>query len=366
MIEPRRIYDSLLFDGELDLLEFRLRQNYDETDVFILVEAAETYRGESKPFTFADHRERFAWASAKLRPIQLRALGGPSSAPKQRALVQRNAILLALSDAAPEDILLVADADEIPSVSVLRRLREQGLEEPHRLEMTRHYQRVNLLAPASTCCVDQTQPFAFAARRFQLDGWNALPGRWSGRSAVATPVGFFREHPGESPYSVRFSGAPRPILQDAGRHLTATDPSAMLPRKLGRVFHEEWATDRGMYPPHLELCEEHAVHHRGWWYAEQVPGSLPEDLERFATACPATVRSAPLPPMMRRRMVRTWAWLRQWQGLPAGFVRWIDDRFRQLTPLLFPPLIFADFARSIAARFWKRKEVVALEGHAHH
>ncbi|HEY4355062.1 MAG TPA: hypothetical protein VGN16_04875 [Acidobacteriaceae bacterium] len=366
MSRSRRIYDSFLFDGELDLLEFRLRQNYDETDFFVLVEAGETYRGHPKPFTFAEHRDRFAWAAAKLRPIQLKALGNPSSSPKQRALVQRNAIVLALSEAAPEDILLVADADEIPSLSALRWLRDQGIGEPHRLEMTRHYQRINLLAPASTCCIDRAQPFAFAAPRFRLSGWDSLSSRWSGRSAVATPIGFFRDHPGESPYSVRFSGVTRPVLKDAGRHLTATDPSAMLARKLGRVFHAEWATDRGMYPPHLALCEEHGVHHRGWWYAEQVPGALPEDLEHFAAACPVALRSSPLPPMMSRRMVRTWAWMRQWAALPDGLVRFIDDRFQRMTPLLFVPLWLADLARAVAGKFWKRKEAVALEGHAHH
>jgi beta-1,4-mannosyl-glycoprotein beta-1,4-N-acetylglucosaminyltransferase len=365
MPRPRRIYDSFLFDGELDLLEFRLRQNYDETDFFVLVEAGETYRGQTKSLKFAENCARFAWAADKIVPVQLKALGSQSSNPRQRAAVQRNAILLALADALPEDIVLLLDADEVPSVSLLRRLRIQEIHEPYRMEMTRHYQSLNLLAPASTCCIDQAQPFSFAAERIRLQSWNTLPARWSGRSGVAVPVGFFRET-GHSPYNVRYSGQIRLVLKDAGRHLTAADPSAFLSRKLGRVFHAEWATERGMYPPHLELCREHAIHHRGWWYAEQVPGALPEDLRRLAAACPSILRSRPMPSMGRRRLVRTWAWLRQWSMFPDTFVCSIDDRFEQLLPLLFAPLLIADLARFLAAKFWIGKAKRSLDERAYH
>jgi beta-1,4-mannosyl-glycoprotein beta-1,4-N-acetylglucosaminyltransferase len=345
--QPARIYDTFLFDGELDLLEHRLRQNFEVTDVFVLIEAAETYRGVPKPLFFAENHSRFDWAAAKIRAIQLHSLGAPDAPPRQRAAVQRNALHMALHDAAAEDIILLLDADEIPSVAALAAMRDRGLAVPHRLEMTRHYQHVNLLAPASTCCVDRSQPFAFAAGHRRPRGWE--PGSiWSGRSGVAVPFHSLQSE-GRSPYQLRFGGGIDAVLPDAGRHLTAVDPSASLPRKMVRVFHAEWATDRGVYPPHLERCEEHAVHHRGWWYAEPVMGELPGDLARLAARCPSAVRACALPAMWRRRCVRTWAWLRQSRAMSDAAARRIDDHFDLLMPWIAPALLLLDGARFVAA-----------------
>ncbi len=348
MQKPVRIYDTFLFDGELDLLEHRLRQNFEATDLFVLIEAAETYRGHSKPLVFAQQRSRFAWAAAKIRAVQLTSLGPPQSDPRERAAVQRNALLMALYDAADDDVVLILDADEIPSLSVLAALRKGPLVGPHRLEMTRHYQRLNLLAPASTCCIDRSQPFAFAGGHPRPPRWE--PGTlWSGRSGVAVSFRDLRAVQARSPFQLRFGGGIERVLPAAGRHLTAVDPSAQLSRKMGRVFHSEWATERGSYPPHLARCEQYAVHHRGWWYAETVPGPLPADLATLAAACPATLRSAPLPAMWRRRCVRTWAWLRQSKAMSDVHVKRIDDRFDSLLPCLAPVLLVFDVARFAAA-----------------
>jgi len=348
-----RIYDTFLFDGELDLLEHRLRQNIDATDIFVLIEAAETYRGQSKPLVFAENRERFAWAAHKIRAIQLKSLGTQQSSPRTRAAVQRNALLMALQDATERDVVLILDADEIPSLTALAELHGHGLTEPCRLEMTRHYQRLNLLAPASTCCIDPRQPFAFAAGHQRPDSWN--PGvLWSGRSGVAVPFASLKGSQGMAPFRLRFGGGIDGVIPNAGRHLTAVDPSAHLARKLGRVFHAEWATERGVYPPHLVRCEEHAVHHRGWWYAELVPGKLPADLVSLAAACPVAMRSDGLPRMWRRRCVRTWAWLRQSRLLSDSAIKRIDDHFGSLLPWLAAVLLPMDGVRFLAGEVLRR------------
>jgi len=366
MQRPIRIYDTFLFDGELDLLQHRLRENYDHTDVFVLVEAAETYRGEPKPLHFERNRARFAWAGNKLRAVKLNALGGPAAEPRVRAQVQRNSILLGLYDAEPADVVLLLDADEIPSEALLRSLRAHGLQEPNRLQMTRHYQKLNIVAPASTCCIDRQLPFAFASGRSQPPTWDTTGDVWSGRSGVATPVRCFQGECGISPYALRFGGTARHVLKDAGRHLTAIDPSASLSGKLGRVFHAEWATSLGTYLPHLLRCEEHAVHHRGWWYAELVNGSLPADLARLARACPVVERATPLPPLWKRRLVRTWAWFRVWRGWPEAAVRFIDRNFEALLIALALPLMVIDFARSILAGVMAEKSSLEPDGPTDH
>jgi len=346
--KPVRIFDTFLFDGELDLLEHRLRQNFDATDVFVLIEAAETYRGRAKPLVFAENQGRFAWAAHKIRVIQMHSLGTPHSSPRERAAVQRNALLMALQDANERDVVLILDADEIPSLTLLAELRAHGLARPCRLEMTRHYQRLNLLAPASTCCVDPSQPFAFAAQHQRPDHWS--PGSlWSGRSGVAVPLQSLKGPQGMPPFRLRFGGGIDTVLPNAGRHLTAVDPSAHLSQKLGRVFHAEWATERGVYPPHLARCEEHAVHHRGWWYAEFVPGELPPDLANLAAACPLALQSEALPAMWRRRCVRTWAWLRQSNLFPDTAIKRVDDHFSSYLPWLAAVLLPMDCIRFLVA-----------------
>ena len=257
-------------------------------------------------------------------------------------------MLMALDDATDQDIVLLLDADEVPSLEALTYLRARGLAEPHRMEMTRHYQWLNQLAPASTCCIDQGQPFPFAVGHQKLHGWNSGP-TWSGRSGVALPLSYLKGTETLSPFQWRFYSRIDKVLHDAGRHLTAVDPAAYLPQKMGRVFHAEWATDRGMYPAHLARCQHHAVHHRGWWYAEIASGELPHDLATLASTHPRLMRTDTLPKMWRRRCVRTWAWLRQYPIWSDRMVERIDDHFDHLLPWLAPVFLLLDGSRHIAA-----------------
>jgi beta-1,4-mannosyl-glycoprotein beta-1,4-N-acetylglucosaminyltransferase len=349
----RKIYDSFPFDGELDLLEHRLRQNFAQTDVFVLIEASETYRGVAKPCLFHEHAQRFAWAASKIRALKLSALGPQPATPRDRAAVQRNALMLALYDAANDDIVLLLDADEIPSRALLQDLKTHGLAEPHRIEMTRHYQRLNLLAPASTCCVDPAQPFSCAAAWDAPQGWDPAR-KWLSLSGVALRMRDLRGEGASSPYQWRFANPISKQLPRGGRHLTAVDPSAELSYKMRRVFHAEWATERGTYGPHIARCTDHAVHHRGWWYAESVPGKMPPDLLALGETYPHMLRHQPLPPLGRRRLVRSWAWLRQSPWLADRWVLWVDDRFERLLPLLALPLLALDGARHVLAAAMRR------------
>jgi hypothetical protein len=57
-----RIIDGFLFNDEITLLRIRLAELYDVVDQFILVEAAQTHKGDPKPMLFERHKaqlERF-------------------------------------------------------------------------------------------------------------------------------------------------------------------------------------------------------------------------------------------------------------------------------------------------------------------
>lgn len=347
-----RIYDTFPFDGELDLLDHHLRECFELVDRFVLIEAAETYRGEAKECVFDRNRERFAWAAAKITHVKLRSLG-PGPMARDRAAVQRNAVMLALGDAAPEDAVLLLDVDEVPSRDLLQRLRADGLQEPRRLAMTRHYGFADVLGPRSPCCPTGADPFAAAVPWLKPGRWDALADCWYGHSAVATPRAALAQC---SPFDMRYSLPLGDVLPDAGRHLSSVDPSTRLTHKLARVFHEEYDGPRERSPAHLERCRRHNVHHRGWWYAEAPSGPVPDDVARLLQAQPDVAMLA-TPAPLERRLVRIWAWVRLWRGLPDRLVSAIDRRFEPWRLLLAPPLLLLDAARGLAAR------VLRLAGH---
>ena len=66
---PGRVVDAFIFFNELDLLEMRLEELFDVVDVFVLVEATRTFRGEPKPLHFAENRSRFQPYASKIRHV---------------------------------------------------------------------------------------------------------------------------------------------------------------------------------------------------------------------------------------------------------------------------------------------------------
>jgi beta-1,4-mannosyl-glycoprotein beta-1,4-N-acetylglucosaminyltransferase len=336
-----RIFDTFPFDAELDLLEHRLAETYDLVDAFVIVEAGQTYSGAPKELTFARHRDRFAWAAAKLRSIALPSLGNGS--PRERAAIQRDAVRHALRDAGPDDAVLLFDADEIASPDLLRHLREHGIDAPRRVVMTRHYQYPDAVAPRSPCCPSPEVPFQIATAHQRPGDWESLDARWHCSSAVAVP---FAALASRNAFELRFEETEAPPLPAGGRHFSSVDPSTHLDRKLHRVFHTEWAGRRETSPAHLARTRAHGVHHRGWWYSERPEGTVPTDVARLVARLGD---AAAFPPLWRRKLVRTWAWLRLAPWIPERAVAAIDRHYDRLLPLLAMPLFVLDGLRQAAA-----------------
>ncbi|MBO6758619.1 MAG: hypothetical protein JJ902_19960 [Roseibium sp.] len=126
------LYDCFVFHNEFDILEIRLREMADLVDHFVLVEANQTQRGTDKPYHFAENRGRFkAWAD-KIIDVQITF---PDQLPKahgkyhrrggwERENYQRNCISQGLETAAPGDLVMVSDVDEIVRRSALQNVLE--------------------------------------------------------------------------------------------------------------------------------------------------------------------------------------------------------------------------------------------------
>ncbi|XP_078434411.1 uncharacterized protein LOC144705545 [Wolffia australiana] len=121
---PRRVFDAVLFSNELDLLELRYRELLPSVHSFLLLESNSTFTGRPKPLLFLANRARFSFAEPKLLADVLPAKGDPADpfAAEARHRAALNG-LLRRAGAAAGDIIVMSDADEIPSPQTLRLLR---------------------------------------------------------------------------------------------------------------------------------------------------------------------------------------------------------------------------------------------------
>ncbi|WOK99527.1 beta-1,4-mannosyl-glycoprotein 4-beta-N-acetylglucosaminyltransferase [Canna indica] len=140
---PRRVFDAILFSNELDLLEIRYRELAPYVHKFVILESNVTFTGIAKPLHFVDNFARFEFTSSKishetlLSPADSRA----SKDPFQFEAKQRVALnsLLRRSGIATGDVVIMADADEIPSPETIKLLQWcDGVPPVMHLEL-RHY-----------------------------------------------------------------------------------------------------------------------------------------------------------------------------------------------------------------------------------
>ncbi|AEO66100.1 66d84d78-9c4a-4a52-9422-a09650870ab2 [Thermothielavioides terrestris] len=128
---PRKVYDLLMVNSELDMLEVRLNSTFDAVDYFVLVESRKTFTSLDKPLTLRDNLARFRPYHAKIIYHELEL--PPGFSPRRTwdmEDLQRNAMLTQVfprlrGDQAPQlgDVLVVSDVDEIPRPSTLALLR---------------------------------------------------------------------------------------------------------------------------------------------------------------------------------------------------------------------------------------------------
>ena len=128
---PRRVFDAVLFNNELDILEIRYRELLPYVHKLVILEANATFTGIAKPLSFAENLERFAFARSKIVYDRL-PIATPGSSPGRRReepfdleARHRRALnaLLRRSGVAAGDVVIMADADEIPSPETVQLLR---------------------------------------------------------------------------------------------------------------------------------------------------------------------------------------------------------------------------------------------------
>ena len=142
-----KIFDTITFFNELDLLELRMNILGDEVDYFVINEAPITFTGKKKPLIFAENRERFAKWEDKIIHHVVEDDGGSlekywTGVPYHRDMISEginklplhyqracfhkdSAIYALLEHAKDEDIIFTSDADEIANPRIIRPFIEQ-------------------------------------------------------------------------------------------------------------------------------------------------------------------------------------------------------------------------------------------------
>ena len=125
-----KVYDTFAFFNEMDLLELRLRELNDVVDYFVLVEATRTFQKKEKPLYYELNKDRFKEWHHKIIHVVVDKY--PTFWTKFRRVTtwhydnhQKEGVLKGLKDAAPDDLIIFSDLDEIPLASKVLEYKNQ-------------------------------------------------------------------------------------------------------------------------------------------------------------------------------------------------------------------------------------------------
>ena len=149
-----RVYDCFTFYNEFELLELRFKSLWEVVDCFMLVEADKKHTNEPKPYYFWERQDDFKkfWPKIRHLPVEMTVdFKGVGDWSIENA--QRDAIAYGLFDAAPDDLIMISDLDEIPAPDVVKKIRDGQLADvlektPITMEQTFHYYYFDWINPA--------------------------------------------------------------------------------------------------------------------------------------------------------------------------------------------------------------------------
>lgn len=138
------IYDCFPFYKELMLLEIRLHETASIVDKFVLVESTHTFSGNPKRLYYDEVKDSEIFAPFKDKIIHLIYEMKPKQDGWDNENAQRNFIVNGLSDAKPDDTIIVSDSDEMINPAVFPVIKKVFV--PGKLHMNFFYYYFNCRA----------------------------------------------------------------------------------------------------------------------------------------------------------------------------------------------------------------------------
>jgi beta-1,4-mannosyl-glycoprotein beta-1,4-N-acetylglucosaminyltransferase len=132
-MNPPLVYDCIIFFNELDLLEVRLNELKDVVDKFVIVEASFTHSSNPKPFYFEENKDRFSKFLDQIIHVKIEELPYFPPQPRRRNTIHnrhevehyhRNYTWYGLVDCNDNDIIIIGDVDEIPTINSISEAKD--------------------------------------------------------------------------------------------------------------------------------------------------------------------------------------------------------------------------------------------------
>jgi beta-1,4-mannosyl-glycoprotein beta-1,4-N-acetylglucosaminyltransferase len=220
-----RVFDCFPLFNELDLLEIRMRLLEDVVDFFVVAEADRTFTNQPKPLHFAANRTRFQrWESKTVHlPVTLDPSGldfsrpshwDPAMGPRAMERQQRQALAAVRDLLDPGDVVLLSDADEIPSADAVdearARLAQRGEIDGLLFRQRMHHYYLNMASIG-------------------------LDRMWLGTCAVRAE--HFRS---VEPPALRSARRGFPRVSNGGWHFSFVGGETEIARKIGAYSHQEF------------------------------------------------------------------------------------------------------------------------------
>jgi len=137
-----KIADCFTFYNELKMLKFRIAELSDVVDYFVLVEANKTFNNKPKPLFFQENKHLFN--CEKLIHVVVNDMPDGDN-PWIREAHQRNGIGkgLKMCDMTRDDLVIIADIDEIPDADLLKQMKKNPIKGPCALEQDFYYYNIS-------------------------------------------------------------------------------------------------------------------------------------------------------------------------------------------------------------------------------
>jgi len=232
-----KIVDAFIFYNEINMLTYRLNVLNDVVDLFVIVEANQTFTGKPKPLFFKENAHLYEKFAHKIvhHVVDL-PFANPNPETKEQwenEWHQRNSIQDAIAplDLEPNDILCVSDLDEITDPRLLAEIRSGSLpiRRTYKMNQETYYYNLN-----TKHTVDIFAAFLTTVWMYHQD----------------------RAILGLTTSGLRNEFSRNPTIWKAGWHLSFFGDVAFVQNKLRMYSHQEHLNDVDSVEERMKKCQE--------------------------------------------------------------------------------------------------------------